>query len=212
MNSIDHYFVFLLSGIILNITPGPDTLYILSISIAQGRRAGIMSILGISTGGLVHTFLVAFGLSLIITKSIVAFTIIKYIGAGYLIFIGVKTIIQKYNPIDGTLKLNSEKKLFQIYRQGLITNLFNPKVAMFFISFLPQFVPQGAGNGPIPFLILGITFIITGTIWCLIVAFSASFLSTRLRQNRKISFVLQKTCGAIFVGLGLKLAFVRLSH
>jgi RhtB (resistance to homoserine/threonine) family protein len=206
MNSIDHYFAFLISGIIVNIAPGADTLYVLSRSVAQGRSAGVMSVLGITSGCIVHTCFVAFGLSFVITQSVLLFSIIKYLGVGYLVYFGVKTIIQKSGPFGDPLSLDSSKEAVKIFRQGFITNLSNPKVALFFMSFLPQFINPHADKSPIPFLILGGTFITTGTIWCLFLAWSSSFVSERLRQNEKISIVLQKMCGVVFITLGLKLA------
>ena len=205
MKGIDHYFIFLLSGIILNITPGADTLYILSRSISQGRRAGILSAAGISTGSIIHTCLAAFGLSLILAESALAFNIIKYTGAVYLVYLGIKTITQKDEEGIGSFHADSNSNSLKIYRQGLITNLFNPKVALFFISFLPQFINQNADRSPVPFIVLGATFITTGTIWCLVLVYSSSFISEKMRQNTDISSILQKVCGAVFIGLGVKL-------
>jgi len=205
MNYIDNYIVFLISGIILNITPGADTMYILSRSISQGQRAGFLSVLGISSGSIIHTCLVAFGLSLILSESVIAFTIIKYLGAGYLIYLGIRTIINKEKAFDENISDSAEIKPYKIYLQGMMTNLFNPKVALFFMSFLPQFINPNAGNNPVPFLILGVTFITTGTIWCMVLSFGASYISKKLRNNAKISFILQKLCGTVFIGLGINL-------
>lgn len=207
MNGIENYLGFVVAGILLNITPGVDTIYILTRSISQGKKAGILSVLGIGTGALVHISFAAFGLSVILTTSAIVFSIIKYVGAAYLIYIGITTLISK----SGNFELNSEKpktvSFFKIYRQGFLTNLLNPKVALFFLSFLPQFVNPEYANGPIPFLILGFTFFTTGTIWCFFLAFSASFMTKTFRKNEKASRWLQKTCGSIFILLGLKLAF-----
>ncbi len=207
MHGIDHYCVFLITGILLNITPGPDTIYILSRSIAQGRKAGILSVLGISSGGVIHTCLVAFGLSLLILKSIAVFSVIQYSGAAYLIYLGTRTLVQNGGDTAGRTEPEFLAGPAKIYRQGLITNLFNPKVALFFMSFLPQFIDPQAVNNPLPFLLLGATFVTTGTIWCLFLVWSASYISDHLRRNEKFSFLLRKMCGMIFIALGLKLAF-----
>jgi threonine/homoserine/homoserine lactone efflux protein len=207
MFGIENYLVFIVSGIILNITPGNDTIYILSRSIAQGKKAGIISALGIGTGALTHTIMASLGLSVILSKSILLFDVIKYIGVIYLVFIGIKTIVAKSNPFKNQTDIEDLIDYRQIYKQGFFTNLFNPKVALFFLSFLPQFINPNINNTPIPFLILGVTFLTTGTIWCLFLAYASSFLSKTLRENDRISTITHKLSGMIFIGLGLKLAF-----
>jgi threonine/homoserine/homoserine lactone efflux protein len=206
MYGIDNYIVFVLSGILLNITPGNDTIYILTRSIAHGRKAGIFSVLGISTGGLTHTVLASLGLSVVLSKSLILFNMIKFIVEGYLIYLGVKSLLWKKELSERPVSIDKGIDYRKIYTQGYLTNLFNPKVALFFLSFLPQFINPDAGNSLIPFLILGCTFLTTGTIWCMVLAFTASSLSDVLRKNRKISIVMQKLSGAVFLGLGLKIA------
>ena len=114
-------------------------------------------------------------------------------------------IIDRSNLFDNKTQKIENENLFKIYRQGLLTNLFNRKVALFFLSFLPQFINPHFTNGPIPFLILGLTFMTTGTLWCLFLAYSASFISKTLRDNDRIGKILQKISGIIFIGLGLKI-------
>ncbi len=206
MSGIDNYIVFVLSGVLLNLTPGNDTLYILTRSIAQGRKAGIFSVLGISTGGLTHTVLASLGLSVVLSRSIFLFTLLKFVGAAYLIFLGLKAFLSKPALFDDPVSIEKGIDYRKIYTQGYLTNLFNPKVALFFLSFLPQFINPTASNSPIPFLILGCTFLTTGTIWCMFLALAASALSGVLRRSPRISAIMQKLCGAVFVGLGLKLA------
>lgn len=205
MYGIENYLGFLLSGIILNITPGSDTIYILTRSISQGRRAGIYSVLGITTGGLVHTFLAAFGLSIILAKSIIAFNIIKYAGAIYLVYLGIKMLTVKNIPLDNNSINIKKNDLFKIYRQGLLTNLLNPKVALFFLSLLPQFINPHHSEGSLPFLILGFTFMTTGTLWCFLLVYLASFISKTLRNNDKIGRIMQKLNGLIFIIMGVKI-------
>lgn len=203
MVGITSFGLFLLTAFLMNITPGTDTMYIVSRSVSQGKKAGIYSVLGISTGSLVHTFLAAIGLSVILTTSVVLFTVVKIIGAGYLVYLGVRMIMQK----SSNLKLKDIKSMpfKKIYTQGLLTNVTNPKVALFFISFLPQFISGDNSYGPLPFIILGLTFVLTGTVWCLLVAIFASFATKKLRNNSKVEFILNKITGVIFIGLGLKL-------
>lgn len=202
MYGIINYEVFLLAGILLNLIPGADTMYIVGRSISQGRKAGVYSVFGIITGSLVHTLLVAFGLSIILTKSIVLFNTIKVIGVIYLVYLGIKMILDKTNVAfqASSNKLNIRK----IYVQGLLTSLTNPKVSLFFIAFLPQFIDTKA-SGPMPFIILGLTFTVTGLLWCLFVAYFSSYVTKKLRGNQKVGMILNKITGLIFIGMGLKL-------
>ncbi|MGG0300887.1 LysE family translocator [Bacillus albus] len=202
MYGIINYEVFLLTGILLNLIPGADTMYIVGRSISQGRKAGVYSVFGIITGSLVHTLLVAFGLSIILTKSIVLFNTIKVIGVIYLVYLGIKMIFDKTNVAfqASSNKLNIRK----IYIQGLLTSLTNPKVSLFFIAFLPQFIDTKA-SGPMPFIILGLTFTVTGLLWCLFVAYFSSYVTKKLRGNQKVGMILNKITGLIFIGMGLKL-------
>ncbi|HDX9651752.1 homoserine lactone transporter [Bacillus wiedmannii] len=202
MYGIINYEVFLLTGILLNLIPGADTMYIVGRSISQGRKAGVYSVFGIITGSLVHTLLVAFGLSIILTKSIVLFNTIKVIGVIYLVYLGIKMTLDKTNVAfqASSNKLNIRK----IYIQGLLTSLTNPKVSLFFIAFLPQFIDTKA-SGPMPFIILGLTFTVTGLLWCLFVAYFSSYVTKKLRGNQKVGMILNKITGLIFIGMGLKL-------
>ncbi|HET9432657.1 MAG TPA: LysE family translocator, partial [Chitinophagaceae bacterium] len=206
MAGIINFETFLLAGILLNITPGNDTIFILTRSITQGKQAGIISVIGIATGSVVHTTFAAFGLSIIISESIVAFSILKYAGAAYLIFIGYQMLADPSNP---ELKIqNGERSvnLKKLYREAVITNLFNPKVALFFIAFLPQFIDPAFKNTLPPFMLLGITFTMTGTLWCLLLTNCASFVAAKIKSNNRVSSYINKTCGLVFIGLGIKLA------
>jgi threonine/homoserine/homoserine lactone efflux protein len=205
MFGIENYYTFLFAGIILNLTPGADTIYIISRSAAQGRRAGIASVLGIMTGSMIHTTFAAVGLSMILATSALAYEIVKYAGAGYLIYLGIKMLVLKSGTFITQNELK-EDRLIEIYRQGVLTNVLNPKVALFFLSFLPQFINPQYTKGPLPFLLLGLTFTTTGTIWCLIVAYSAASLTKQLRQNQILMKIMQKLCGVVFILLGLQLA------
>ncbi|WP_442637061.1 LysE family translocator [Rossellomorea marisflavi] len=203
MFGVIHFEVFLLTGILLNLIPGADTMYIVGRSISQGRTAGIYSVLGIISGSLVHTLFVAFGLSLILVKSVLLFNVIKVIGVVYLVYLGIRMILDKSNlafqQATGTT-MNKRK----IYIQGLLTSLTNPKVSLFFIAFMPQFIDPNV-TSPVPFLILGLAFTITGLLWCLFVAYFSSYVTKTLRGNQKVGQVLNKVTGVIFIGMGIKL-------
>jgi threonine/homoserine/homoserine lactone efflux protein len=206
MFGIEQYEAFLLASIALNLTPGNDTIYILSRSIAQGKIAGIMSVLGIATGSLIHTTFAAVGLSIIISKSILLFNIIKYVGAAYLVFIGLKMFFSKQTRLEiNNISLKEEK--VKVYYQAVLTNVLNPKVALFFISFLPQFINPVYENPHISFLLLGLTFTITGTCWCFVLANFASYISNGLKRNKFLTTMLNKACGFTLLGLGIKVAF-----
>jgi RhtB (resistance to homoserine/threonine) family protein len=205
MFGIHDFGLFMAAGILLNLTPGPDTAYILGRTIAQGREAGIASALGISVGSIFHTCAAALGLSAILATSALAFGAIKLMGGAYLIFLGIKMILDRGRELS--LPSNFRRRTtMAAFRQGILTNLLNPKVALFFLAFLPQFINPASNVKVIAFLLLGFTFVTTGTIWCLVLAWFASAFSRRLRNNEKISQWLNRTAGALFVFLGLRLA------
>ncbi len=205
MNGIENYLGFLLAGIIMNLTPGADSIYIITRSIAQGKKAGIYSVLGIGSGAIVHIIFAAFGLSVLLAQSTFIFNIVKWIGAIYLVYLGIRMLIDKSNLFDNEKTEFEKVDLWKIYHQGFLTNVLNPKVAIFFLSLLPQFIKSEYANNSIPFLILGGTFLFTGTIWCLFLAYSASFMTNTLRKNDKIGKIMKKVSGLVFIGLGLQL-------
>ncbi|MBU2511154.1 LysE family translocator [bacterium] len=210
MFGVDNILVFLGAGILLNLYPGPDTLYIVGRSISQGRLSGISAVLGISSGSIVHTLAGAFGFSAILSTSAHAFLIIKYLGAAYLIFQGIQMIFQKASDSPMPEHNKGSARYFEIYRRGALTNVLNPKVALFFLAFLPQFISASSPNKALSFLFLGAIFITTGTIWCLMVAIFSSFVSRRLRSNSSITRWMLKINGILYTALGVRLAAVDL--
>jgi RhtB (resistance to homoserine/threonine) family protein len=205
MFGIHDFGLFLAAGILLNLTPGPDTAYILGRSIAQGREAGIASALGICVGSIFHSCAAALGLSAILATSAVAFAAIKLLGGAYLIFLGIKMLLDRRRQLS--LPSNFRRRTtIAAFRQGVFTNVLNPKVALFFLAFLPQFIDPASNMKLLAFLALGLTFVTTGTIWCLILAWFASALSERLRENETIGQCLNRAAGALFVFLGARLA------
>jgi len=205
MFGIHDFGLFLTAGVLLNLTPGPDTLYILGRSITQGREAGIASALGISLGSIFHTCAAALGLSAILATSALAFGAIKLLGGAYLVFLGIKMLLDRKKQLN--LPSNFRRRTSAAaFRQGILTNVLNPKVALFFLAFLPQFIDPASNMKVASFLALGFTFVTTGTIWCLILAWFASSFSERLRANETIAQWLNRTAGALFVFLGLRLA------
>lgn len=205
MFGIHDFGLFLTAGILLNLTPGPDTAYILGRSIAQGREAGVASALGICVGSIFHTCAAALGLSAILATSAVAFSAIKLLGGAYLVFLGIKMILDRRKQLS--LPSNFRRRTSTAaFRQGVVTNVLNPKVVLFFLAFLPQFIDPASNAKVLAFLTLGLTFVTTGTIWCLVLAWFASAFSERLRANETIGQWLNRAAGALFVFLGLRLA------
>lgn len=208
MFGIHDFELFLAAGMLLNLTPGPDTAYILGRSIAQGREAGIASALGISIGSIFHTCAAALGLSAILATSAFAFSAIKLLGGAYLVLLGIKMLLDRRKQLS--LPANFRRRTtIAAFRQGVLTNILNPKVALFFLAFLPQFIDPASNAKIMAFVTLGLTFVTTGTIWCLILAWFASAFSERLRSNETISQWLNRTAGALFVFLGIRLAMTR---
>jgi RhtB (resistance to homoserine/threonine) family protein len=205
MFGIHDFGLFLAAGILLNLTPGPDTAYILGRSIAQGREAGIASALGISVGTVLHTCAAALGLSAILATSAVTFSAIKLLGGAYLVFLGLKMMLERSGQL--TLPTNFRRRTsVAAFRQGILTNVLNPKVALFFLAFLPQFIDPASNAKVVAFLILGLTFVTTGILWVLILAWFASAFSERLRTNKITGRWLNRAAGALFVFLGARLA------
>jgi threonine/homoserine/homoserine lactone efflux protein len=200
-----HLAIFVVSGILLNLTPGQDTLYIVGRSVSQGRRAGLLSVLGIVSGSVIHTVAAALGLSAILATSAHAYVVVKLAGAVYLTYLGLKMLLERQTNVDTSAGFTSERR-WAVYRAGLLTNVLNPKVALFFLAFLPQFVAPAAESRVLPFLFLGGVFIFNGTLWCLALVWGASAMSRRLRDHPSSGLLLKRATGALFVGLGARLA------
>lgn len=205
MFGIHEFGLFLLTGLLLNLTPGPDTLYIVGRSLAQGRAAGVASVLGISTGSLVHTLAAAFGLSALLATSASAFLFIKIAGATYLVYLGARMMFSPGGAAT-TPATFSSSGFWSAYRQGLLTNVLNPKVALFFLALMPQFIATESTTKAAAFLTLGLCFITTGTLWCLGLAWFASSLGESFRRTTRIERILNRTVGALFIFLGVRLA------
>ncbi|MGY0394036.1 MULTISPECIES: LysE family translocator [unclassified Fusobacterium] len=204
MFGIINYGMYITSSIILALIPGTDTVFILGQSISNSRKSGIYSALGVCSGILVHTFLAAFGLSIILKNSITAFNIVKSLGALYLVYMGIKSIRSKEDMLisDGEKSKENLKKSFV---QGVISNVLNPKVALFFLAFLPQFVDNENTYGALPFAILGLTSFMISGIWCVSLSIFASLISKFLKRNKNFGKIINKISGTIFIILGINL-------
>ena len=206
MPEIENLGVFLVAAVTMNVTPGPDTLYVLARSLGQGRRAGVVSVLGGSTGRLAHTFATALGLSALIVSSPAAYTVVKYLGAAYLVFLGLRMML-----IKSERKVRAEEcreSLARIYGQGVATNVLNPAVAAFFISFLPQFVNPERGSVASQIIFLGALFTTTATLWSLTVALLAGSFGNFLNRHPRMALAQRAGAGAVLFLLGARLVFV----
>ena len=204
MFGIVNYGVYITSSIILALIPGTDTIFILGQSISNSKKSGRFSAFGICAGLLVHTFLSAFGLSLILKNSITAFNLVKFMGAMYLIYMGIKNIRSKENLLVSKGKIKREN-LRKDFFQGMLTNVLNPKVALFFLAFLPQFIDNSNEYGAIPFILLGLTSFVISSIWYVSLSNFASFIAKFLKKNENFGRYVNKVSGSIFIILGLNL-------
>ena len=203
---IHNFLLFAFASLMLNLTPGADMLYVATRSTAQGVKAGIVSAFGIMGGCMVHILAAVIGLSAIIASSATAFSIIKWLGAAYLTYLGLKSIISKKNNFkpDPTVP---PMRYTRIFWQGVITNVLNPKVALFFLAFLPQFINPANGKIYAQVLLLGSWFNVSGTLVNITVALLFGRIGGWLSQSAWFSKWQTRITGAILLGLGLKLAF-----
>lgn len=197
--------LFVAMTVLICIVPGPDMLYIISRSTGQGRSAGVISCLGIATGGLLQTTAVALGISGIFLVVPFAYEIIKYIGAAYLVYLGIRFIInrEELQASSHDKKADFRKTFFQ----GSLTTLLNPKVALFYVAFLPQFVDPARGHVSLQLLILGLLFNITGLAVDASIALLASLLGSWLKRRSRAAKIVPWVAGSVLVGLGVRLAF-----
>ena len=205
---INELWLFVLSGLLLNVTPGPDTAYIIGRSIQLGWRGGVAAALGISCGCLVHVFGAAIGLSALLMTSSAAFAVLKLVGAAYLLFTGVQMLLSRPAPVAEMSVQNDAIQLGRVLWQGALTNALNPKVALFFLAFLPQFVAADSPHKTAAFLALGLIFICSGTLWCLGVAAFAAKAAARIRQSQGVMLWINRVLGGMFVYLGFRVAML----
>jgi threonine/homoserine/homoserine lactone efflux protein len=192
--------VFSVAALALIVVPGPAVLYIVAQSIDRGRLAGIVSALGVATGGLVHVTAAAVGLSSLLVSSATAFNVVKYAGAAYLIGLGLWTLLRRRE--EATVEMPKERKLSRRYWQGVVVNVLNPKTALFFFAFLPQFVDPEKGSAALQIGILGLVFVALAVASDCVWALAAGTASERLRGNRSFLAVQRYVSGSVFVGLG----------
>lgn len=205
MQGIHDLPLFIVSGLLLNVTPGADSLYIATRSVTQGVKAGVVAALGIGAGCFVHILAAALGLSALLAASSVAFTAIKFAGAAYLIYVGIALLRSRLAVQLGAVPAASLRTVFV---QGFLTNVLNPKVALFFLAFVPQFIEPTAPNKPLAFVLLGAIFNFNGTLWCLLLAWATARLGL-LGVGRSAVAWFSRGVGALFVFLGIRIALTR---
>lgn len=198
---------FLGAAIVLTIMPGPDNVFTLTQSIAKGRNAGIFTTLGLCTGLLVHIFAATFGLAAIIYQSSLAFAVIKYAGAAYLLFLAYKSFRAKDTSFE--LKSGDTLNYKSLYKKGVIMNVLNPKISLFFLAFLPQFVNQESGNVSTQMLVLGVVFLVQTLVLFILISIFAGKVGSFLRRNPSFSKKINYIQGSLFTLIGLKIAFTQ---
>ena len=207
MSDLDFWFVFLSTAFALNIAPGPDLLFIFSKTISGGKKVGIAASLGVCSGAMFHVVIAAIGLSAILVTSAIAFTIVKIIGVTYLLYLAY----QAFNSSGVKFEINTPNSIksesaWEAFKQGVLIDIFNPKVAIFFMAFLPQFLREGHGSNSYQLLLLGFIIIIVAIIVETLFVLFASKISRKFRENQQYSIWLDRIVGTIFVALGIKLA------
>lgn len=202
---IAHWSSFFAAALLLNISPGPDFAFILSQTVKGGKKAGVAAMVGIWTGAFGHVLLAALGLSAIVAASASAFTVVKWVGVAYLLWLGFNALRSRGDGflIDGD---GMQESVFSIYRQGVLIDLLNPKVATFFLAFLPQFIVDGAGPVWMQLLLHGTLIIATSALIEPPLILIGDRLTMRLRQSQTLRVWLDRVLGSVLVGLGVRLA------
>lgn len=201
---IQHYDAFLIASVALNLTPGLDTFYILTRSGREGHGVGMAAALGINAGCIVHTLAAVLGISAILMTSAMAFSVLKYLGAAYLVWIGVRMVFSRASAREPTE--TKGKGFAAAFRQGMLTNVLNPKVALFFLAFLPQFVSMHALHPQLGLMLLGLSFIGTGLTWSTVLALMGGRIHRLLTARPNVWQWMDRLCGTVLVAFGVKLA------
>lgn len=205
--NLENIIMFLSTSIILAYTPGPDNIFVLTQSILSGKKAGFKVILGMSTGIIVHTLIATFGIAVIFKTSMLAFNMLKVIGIAYLLFLAYKA----FKSGESIINTDNDKKVSSLvlFRKGLIMNISNPKVSMFFMAFLPQFTDPSAGNITTQLIMLGFLFILVTIICFGSIAILAGLIGNWINKTEKRQIILNKLAGFVFISLALKLVLTK---
>jgi threonine/homoserine/homoserine lactone efflux protein len=204
MLGIHDLYLFVAAALLLNVTPGPDTALVVGQSMRHGIRGGVLAALGVSAGCYVHIAAAAIGLSALLLTSALAFTVIKWIGVCYLCYVGLRMLLARETSFQAAG--DQPRVSNSIFWQGFLTNVLNPKVALFFLAFLPQFIDANAPQKALAFVVLGLIINVGGTAWLLMMAWAASRTTSAIRDSTRIKLWLERAIGTMFVALGVKLA------
>ena len=205
MYDLNHWIVFFAAAFALNISPGPDIAYIVSNTVAQGRRHGFAASFGVCSGSVVHILAAAFGLSAILAASAFAFSIVKWVGAAYLIYLGIHALMTAGCgfALDGGARRH--RSTLSIFRQGFMIDVLNPKVAVFFMAFLPQFAVPALGHVPLQLVLHGALVIAVALVVEAVIVLVAARFTEALRRNPRIGLWLDRALGTVLIGLGIRL-------
>jgi threonine/homoserine/homoserine lactone efflux protein len=206
MYDLSHWIVFFTAAFALNVSPGPDIAYIVSNTVAHGKRHGFAASFGVCTGAIVHVLAAAFGLSAILAASALAFSAVKWVGAAYLIYLGIHALMTAGSgfAIDGSVR--KSRSTWSIFRQGFMIDVLNPKVAVFFMAFLPQFADPALGSIPLQLVLHGALVIAVGLVVEAVIVLIAARFTDALRRNPRIGLWLDRALGTVLIGLGIRLA------
>lgn len=203
---IENFMTFMMTALLFLMTPGIDTVFVLNKSIGQSRRAGVYATFGVNSGVLVHTLFAALGVSILVAKSAMAFDILKYVGAVYLIYLGILQLKNKDSIVPDKSEEQTTEVVKNSFWSGFMTNTLNPKVALFFLAFFPQFINPTQLDNPVPFILLGITYALIGVVWFLCLTVFARLFSNKIQQHPQAGVWLNKLSGAVFILMAIKIA------
>lgn len=209
MFTISNFILFLGASVLLILAPGPDIIFTITRGITNGKRAGVWTAVGLGMGNSVHTLAAAFGITVLLKTSQIAFLIFKILGACYLFYLAFKAIQHRHDIFRIETSGNSNHGALHLFAKGFIMNVLNPKVALFFLAFLPQFVNNTAGNVPLQIIVYGMVFILMVIIIFGMFGYFAGSVGQKLLKNEKFSSRMSVVSALVFVGLGLKLAFAQ---
>ena len=218
MPDVPHLLAFIAAGLLLNLTPGPDVMFIVANAVRAGARAGVAAALGIAAGCLVHVLAAALGVSALLAASSTAFALLKWLGAVYMVWVGVqmlRSVLRSNASINIAVhddessaggRFDNKAALATVFRRGFLTNVLNPKVALFFLAFVPQFIAPGTANAAWVFLALGLLFTVNGLIVCIGWALAAAWAARRAGALERATRWLDGVAGGLFIAFGIKLA------
>lgn len=205
MSEPTFWMVFFSAALALNLSPGPDLLFVLSRTLSGGRRVGVASVCGVCSGALVHVAAAVLGISAIMATSALAFAVVKYVGAAYLLYLGIQALRSAGSAASLNLKAAPRVSVWQAYRQGILVDVLNPKAAIFFMAFLPQFVRPDQGAVALQLLVLGVLVVLVAVVVECAMVFLVARASSALRGNRRLCLWLDRVLGSVLIGLGVRL-------